>query len=243
MGTTSQYDGGYTSYTAWYEMYPNDLVITEFNVQPGDSITASVQYNPPGNAGTFLLSLTDNTQGKSFPPLYETNSSAQLSSAEWIVEAPQFAAIAPLPNVGSVTFTGAAATLGTEAGPVDNADWETRDITMVPTKYSRPAFVNYMAPAPPLDSSNGGSTTSTIVVNQLAGTFEHGVAGDNGGDRLRSWSGWPMAKTKSIAFRPTGHWSGGVEARHNLDFALRKKYTSATNAAKQTPDNAAPAEK
>ncbi len=164
----SEYSGGTTSYYAWYEMYPSGAV-TEFNVQPGDSVTASVQYNPPGDPGTFLLSLTDNTQNLSFPPLYETNSSAQLSSAEWIVEAPRFGPfVVPLPTVGSVTFTNAAATLAGETGPVDNPDWETWDVIMQPTNKSRPAFINDMMPAPPLDMTSGGSTTSTIVVNQLA---------------------------------------------------------------------------
>jgi hypothetical protein len=167
VGITSEYDGGLTSYSAWYDMYPSGEV-NVFSVQPGDSITASVQYNPPGNPGTFLLSLTDNTQNKSFPPLYETNASAQLSSAEWIVEAPGlFRGDAPLPNIGSVTFTGATATLGTETGPVDTSDWQTTDVVMVPSSQSYPPFVNAMAPEPPLDITSGGSTTSTIVVNQI----------------------------------------------------------------------------
>ncbi len=132
VGTVSDYDAGTTSYYAWYEMFPSGPV-TEFNVQPGDLITASVQYSPSGSQGTFLLSLADVTQNKSFA-VNQTNSSAQLSSAEWIVEAPNgFGGISPLPTIGGVTFTGATATLGGESGPIDNPDWETWDVVMLPT--------------------------------------------------------------------------------------------------------------
>jgi hypothetical protein len=167
VGTNSTYDAGSTNYYAWYEMYPSGPV-TEFSVKPGDSITASVQYNPPGNLGTFLLSLTDNTQNKSFPPLYETNTSAQLSSAEWIAEAPEGFGIAPLPTVGSVSFTDATATLASESGPIDNPDWATVDVIMEPSSKTSPPYANSMQPTFPIDTGVDGSATSSFVDNQLA---------------------------------------------------------------------------
>ena len=75
---------GSIGYYAWYEMYPAASVF-KFYVGPGDSITASVQYDAPGHSGFYQLSLTDNTSHTGFT-VYEPSSTAQRTSAEWIVE-------------------------------------------------------------------------------------------------------------------------------------------------------------
>ena len=166
LGTASDYNNGSTNYYAWYEMYPSGPV-TEFSVQPGDSITASVQYSPSGGAGAFLLSLTDNTRNQSFS-LSKTNASAQRSSAEWIVEAPNsvFNGIVPLPGIGSVTFTGATATLGTESGPIDNPDWATTSVLLVASSHTSPPYVNSTLLGPVEDTGSDGSATSSFTVTQ-----------------------------------------------------------------------------
>ncbi len=108
IGIESNIENGLASYYAWYEMYPNGLtLIPSMSVSPGDSITASVQYSPPGYANEFQLSISDSTNGQTYTT-YQTNSSALRSSAEWIIEAPTITgSFAPLPTFGSVTFTGA----------------------------------------------------------------------------------------------------------------------------------------
>ena len=169
LGTTSYYDAGTTDYYSWYENISNgngSLPITQFNVQPGDSITASIQYNPPGNPGTYLLTLTDNTQNKPFS--VDLTNSARRDRAEWIAEGPNNGSIEPLPYVGSVAFTNASATLGTESGPIDNPDWETWDVVMLATTKSSPPFADAMTPAPIFDSGSGSSATSSFVVEQIA---------------------------------------------------------------------------
>ena len=69
-------------YYAWIEMYPA-ATVKEYKVQPGDVITASVNYT----GGMFNLTITDVTSGET-----RTVSSAcatcERASAEWIIERP-----------------------------------------------------------------------------------------------------------------------------------------------------------
>ncbi len=82
LGTDSDMVNGTPQYYAWWEMYPNpSYKISGMTVKPGDSISASVSYT----SGSFVLQITDGSQ--SFKTT-QGSSTAQLSSAEWIQEAP-----------------------------------------------------------------------------------------------------------------------------------------------------------
>jgi hypothetical protein len=106
-------------------------------IGPGDSITASVQYLTSGSqAGQFELSITDNSRANDSFTTYVSsaqtqNPGAQRSSAEWIVEAPSLGNnIASLANFGSVTFTGASATINGVTGAINNPAWQSQAINM-----------------------------------------------------------------------------------------------------------------
>ena len=99
LGTEEDLVNGSPVYRAWWEMYSSgkgqpEQVITSMNVMPGDSITASVQYITSGaHAGQFYLSIVDNSRANDAFSIYASSSQyqsplAQLSCAEWIVEAP-----------------------------------------------------------------------------------------------------------------------------------------------------------
>jgi peptidase A4-like protein len=104
---------GNGQYYAWYEMYPHVGYYVTFpgdgKVMPGDVITAEVQYI---GRGSFKLTMASTN------PLWKTAfkngiftttqklSSAQRSSAEWIMEAPWSGGVLPLANFGSINFTG-----------------------------------------------------------------------------------------------------------------------------------------
>jgi hypothetical protein len=119
IGTDSDIVNGTPQYYAWYEMYPNVSVNIPMTIRAGDTVSASVAY---GSAG-FTLSLTDVTTGKSYTTT-QTISGALRSSAEWVVEAPSSNfGILPLANFGKVTLTGAAATIGSSTGAIDNPAW------------------------------------------------------------------------------------------------------------------------
>jgi len=132
VGTESQIYNGVASYDAWFEMYPAGMA-DEITVSPGDLITASVTYNVPGHANQFQLSLSDVTSGQGFT-VYKSpgkSSSASMSSAEWIVEAPTSTSILPLPEFGNVAFTNATATIDSTTGPIDDPAWQMETIYMV----------------------------------------------------------------------------------------------------------------
>jgi Peptidase A4 family len=106
-GTEADCDGGAATYQGWFEMFPNASVFFGNLVQPGDAMSASVVA---AGGGAFTLTLTDSTQGWT-RITNQTSGTAQLGSAEVIVEAPSdgTGAVLPLSNFGAVSFTGAAA--------------------------------------------------------------------------------------------------------------------------------------
>jgi hypothetical protein len=120
---------GAATYDAWWEMFPNPSVrISSLTISPGDKMSASVTTD---GLGTFTLQMTDNTTGQSFSTT-QSSTSAQRSSAEWIVEAPSsFFGILPLANFGTVNFSSAQATINGTPGAIDNANWQNTSIDMV----------------------------------------------------------------------------------------------------------------
>jgi hypothetical protein len=128
LGTSSFYTSSGAYYYAWYEMYPQFSIPIGMVVSPGDSMTASVTYEGGAN---FRLSMQNITTGAIFS-IDQTSTfdqgqfaSADLrTSAEWIAESPGIGAsgtISSLANFGTVTFSGASATLGTtDTGTISN---------------------------------------------------------------------------------------------------------------------------
>ncbi|MEO9319956.1 MAG: G1 family glutamic endopeptidase [Nitrososphaera sp.] len=103
LGTEQDCSGGVQRNYAWFEMYPSaSRLITTVSVNAGDRITASVVYL---GSSQFRLNLRDLTTGQTFSTL--ASGTAQLSSAEWVVEAPSAASILPLSNFGTATITNA----------------------------------------------------------------------------------------------------------------------------------------
>lgn len=92
-------------YQAWIETLPQPSHQVPLVVNPGDSVTVSIAQQ---KAGEWLVTLKNNTTGKSYNQTVQYNSS--LSSAEWIEEAPSGGRqVLPLVNFGSVNFTNASA--------------------------------------------------------------------------------------------------------------------------------------
>jgi len=109
--------GGGASYYAWWEILPaSETKLPDGHpVSPGDQITASVSFAgqgtpTPGTSAPFLITISDSTKNWVFTK--EVTYAGALSSAEWIVEAPQVCPyyvncyIAALADYGSVTFDG-----------------------------------------------------------------------------------------------------------------------------------------
>jgi Peptidase A4 family len=104
LGTDADCDSGTASYYAWYEMYPNpsETLPSQYPVQPGDQMSASVAANSAGTS--FTLAIKDATAGWTFSTT-QTGSGFARSSAEVIAEAPSscsvlFCSEVPLADAG-----------------------------------------------------------------------------------------------------------------------------------------------
>jgi Peptidase A4 family len=120
LGTDSDCDSGTPSYYAWYEMYPNPSVTlpSQYPVQPGDQMSASVTANSAGTS--FTLAIKDATAGWTFSTT-QTGSGFARSSAEVIAEAPSsctllFCGEVPLANFGQINFSGSGSGVSDSAG-------------------------------------------------------------------------------------------------------------------------------
>jgi hypothetical protein len=133
IGTQADFLNGHAFYNAWYQMYPSAPVFLTMPVTAGDAISASVSY--AATTG-FTLTINDSMWSQQFSTS-QNASSAQRSSAEWIVEAPIIKEgfsyqIAKLADFGSETFTGAQATISGAPGPSPvNTSWPNTQLYQV----------------------------------------------------------------------------------------------------------------
>jgi hypothetical protein len=118
IGTEQDWTGRARQYYVWFEMYPSGAYEIEgFPVNPGDSISAQVQYvgqtSVPVGRGkselesVFQLTIENTTKRESFsvPTSYTTVAAAARTSAEWVEEAPSSREILPLADFGAVKFS------------------------------------------------------------------------------------------------------------------------------------------
>jgi hypothetical protein len=126
IGTEQDWNSGAPLYYAWFEMYPAaGYYLPSFPVQPGDVISAEVQFIPKNQ---FVLTISNLTENAAFS--ITKKRSAKCTSAEWIVEAPFFHRILSLADFGTVTFTNCSATIEGVAGPINDAAWQNEGVTM-----------------------------------------------------------------------------------------------------------------
>ena len=122
IGSEGYSQGGLRAYDAWYEMYPAPDVSVPLTISPGDVLTGTVDESSPGS---FTLTLTDQTTGKSFS--VPTTGATAPVSAEVIVEAPtdQAGNVVPLANFGIVSFSACAF----DGKPIGTYNWSQIDMT------------------------------------------------------------------------------------------------------------------
>jgi Peptidase A4 family len=162
--------------TAWYELVPAPSKTVSLPVSPGDVMHATVTV--VGHRAT--IDLENLTQHRTFRRTLNTPS-IDVSSAEWIVEAPSSECVSqfdcltlPLADFGSVTFDSASvvSTRGV-AGSILSGSWGRTRINLTPggphfIVYYRPRGVAGEATTSPLRS--GGTefdvTYSSVAVGQ-----------------------------------------------------------------------------
>ncbi|MCL5946519.1 MAG: G1 family endopeptidase, partial [Chloroflexi bacterium] len=151
-GISSRCRQGVAQYSAWVEIFPGDPHTVDLAIAPNDQISAEVRYL---GGQLFRLSLTDLTTGRSFAAGYNAPG-ANLSSAEWIVEAPLVnGTIATLATFSPITISGATVTADGQAGSITNPHWGASQVEM-----DTPAGTPW-ARASRLDAS-GSSFTVTV---------------------------------------------------------------------------------
>lgn len=121
---------GTASYSAWLELLPAASRNVRLRVRPGDQIKASVTVI--GHDAT--LRIADESTGASFSRTVRL-SHKDVTSAEWIVEAPSVCAASSchtldLADFGTVSFTSATATADGTTEPVQSGAWGTTELLL-----------------------------------------------------------------------------------------------------------------
>jgi Peptidase A4 family len=159
--------------SAWYELVPAPSKTISLAVQPGDAMHASVTVT----GHHVAVELDDLTTHQSFHKSLHT-AAIDVSSAEWIVEAPsqcisQFACQAlPLANFGSVSFDSAAAVATNgSAGTIASSVWGRTKIKLSPGSQalivSRSSSDSAGAAAPSALRADGSAFDVTYAVKTV----------------------------------------------------------------------------
>jgi hypothetical protein len=123
--------GGAGDYFAWYELVPSAPVRLGLAVHPGDHVFGQVTVS-----GTQVtVTLSDQTAGNSTTKTLSM-SNPDVSSAEWIAEAPsscdQTSSCQPLPlaDFGTVGFTNVSATAAGHTGTISDPNWTAAPVSL-----------------------------------------------------------------------------------------------------------------
>jgi Peptidase A4 family len=153
---------GSATYSAWYELVPSPPVKVGLSVHPGDHVTSKVTVD----GSNVTVQLSNTTTGQSFEKTLQA-SSPDVSSAEWIAEAPSTCTQGAsnctplsLADFGTAQFSGASATTTDgHTGTVSDSNWQTAAVTLSPSAsqsgFGDAQFTSY-------DSSSAGATPSSL---------------------------------------------------------------------------------
>ena len=201
---------GSPTYSAWYELVPAAPVKVGMAVHPGDHITSKVTVD-----GTNVtITLTNVTTGGSFSKTLPM-SSPDVSSAEWIAEAPStcnqgVSDCTPLSlaDFGTVQFSGASATTTDgHTGTISDSAWSTAAVQLSPgasqSGFGDAQFASYQgsAGATPSSLSSDGSSFSVAYSADSASSSDSSGATGSGhpsgagggygyGDGADGYGGW-----------------------------------------------------
>lgn len=124
-------NGGTPTYFAWYEIVPAPSVRVNLKIRPGDTITTAVVVT----GSDVLVQVKNRTRGTNFTR-HLTTANPDVSSAEWIAEAPSECGatcrVLPLVNFGAVAFSRIAAVANGHPGTLTDPAWASLPIQLVP---------------------------------------------------------------------------------------------------------------
>jgi Peptidase A4 family len=138
VGTTAQCSTrGIPTCFVWWEIVPAPAIRTPLKVRPGDRVTAAVLVRE----SKVTMSLKNLTRHTRFSKTVTVQQPLDVSSAEWIAEAPSVCTasgscqVLPLSNFGSVTFKSAAATANEVSGTILGPAWLATPVRLVPDDF------------------------------------------------------------------------------------------------------------
>ena len=132
-GSSARCIGGVPHYTLWWEMFPTNSIQTMNTISPGDTITASVTYDP--STKKYQIKVRDVTTGKGFTTSQKCASglTCDRSSTDVIAEdVGKFggSTFFPLADYGTMQFTKSTTTdVNGTSGGFTNPAWEYAAIT------------------------------------------------------------------------------------------------------------------
>ncbi|MGO9789654.1 MAG: G1 family glutamic endopeptidase [Solirubrobacteraceae bacterium] len=199
---------------AWYELVPAPPQPIRMTVKPGDLLSASVHVL----GAEVTLTLEDQTRHRSFAKTL-TDHSIDVSSAEWIAEAPSecFSSTQcrtlPLADYGSLQFSGASAqTTGGRTGAISSLLW---DATKIVLSSSGSQLVSHGA------SVSAGGAQSTPAALTSAGSAFAVTYSDAAAGQPRSYNGgggYGGGRPPSYGSRgPTSHSGPELSRRLNRE--------------------------
>lgn len=132
-------------YSVWYELVPAAPVTVKLAVKPGDAFFSSVSVS----GTTVSIRVANTTRRKVFTKKL-TMAAPDLSSAEWIAEAPSTCGnfgcrTLPLANFGTVPFSGAVATGNGHVGSIADSVWAATAVSLQgagPDQFGGGRFMN-----------------------------------------------------------------------------------------------------
>jgi hypothetical protein len=135
IGTAAECSGFGTApvHYAWWEVVPAASVRIPLRIGAGDTVTAAVLVQDQ----KITFSLRDVTRRTRFSKVIDTAQALDVTSAEWIAEAPSDCSspgrcrTVPLTNFGTVTFTRAAAIGNGHPGTITDGTWSASPIELV----------------------------------------------------------------------------------------------------------------
>jgi hypothetical protein len=135
LGTSAECDGSGTTprYSAWWEIVPAAAVRVPLKINPGDRVNAAVLVN----GQKVTMSLKNLTRKTRFSKTLTVAQELDVSSAEWIAEAPSECTAGgrcralQLTRFGSVTFTNAAAIGNGHPGTISDPAWVAAPIELI----------------------------------------------------------------------------------------------------------------
>lgn len=193
--------GGQAGDYAWYELVPAAPVRIPLAVHPGDHMSTRVTV-----AGTMVnVSMSNQTTGQSFSRQL-TMSHPDVSSAEWIAEAPSScdAAVSsctplPLTDFGTVRFTSAAATTSDgHSGPISDPAWSAAAVSLTPGAGSSGLDGVGLQSS----ESAGSATPSSLSADGSSFSVAYASAGagsSSGSTALRAMAGMAMTAMTATA--------------------------------------------